>query len=204
MARHSAKYPAALQSGLVCPACWAKQHSCAVDSNRKLYRWARVYDSSRTSYYENFFFFPDKDVQASIKAVDSARGVDRERPDTACGTGDWKAARDSKSAIRGQDETGCTVCGCRHVFAQRAVNLVQMGERYANAYYLDRHFMQPGGVEFQWQDIVCKYWVWRKKTLEAMDHGSGGELKPALNLMHGKLHSWQCQVRLTSAVIFSS
>jgi hypothetical protein len=70
-----------------------------------------------------------------------------------------------------------------------------MGERYANAYYLDCHVMQPAGVEFQWQDIVCKYWVWRKKTLDAMDHGSGGELKPALNLMHGKSHSWQCQVR---------
>jgi hypothetical protein len=124
MARHSAKYPAALQSGLVCPACWEKQHSCAVDSNRKLYRWARAYDCSRTSYYENLFFFPDEDVQASIKAVDSARGVDREKADTACGTCDWKAARDSKSAIRGQDETGCTVCGCRHVFVQRAVNLV--------------------------------------------------------------------------------
>ena len=152
------------------------------------------YDPSRKSYYEGLFFFPDGDVQASIRAIDDARGV--ERPDTACGTGEWKAARDAKSAIRGQDETGCTVCGCRHVFAERAVNIIQMGERYANAYYLDRNFLQPAGVEFEWQDIICKYWVWREATLQAMDHGSGGDLKPALNLMHGKLHSWQCQVSL--------
>jgi hypothetical protein len=109
MAQHSAKYPAALQSGLVCPACWEKQHSCAVDSNRKLYRWARAYDPSRKPYYENLLFYPDEDVQASIKAIDSARGI--KRPDTACGNGEWQAARDSRSAIRGQDETGCTVCG---------------------------------------------------------------------------------------------
>jgi hypothetical protein len=192
MAQYSIKHPSAVQSGLVCPACWDEQHSCSVDSNRKLYRYQRAYDSSRRPYHEGLFFYPDEDVQASIKAIDLARGV--ERPETTCGTGDWKAARDSKSAIRGQDETGCTVCGCRHIFAQRAVNIIQMGERYANAYYLDRHFLQLKGVKFEWQDIICKYWVWREKTLEAMDHGSGGALKPALNLMHGKLHSWQCQV----------
>lgn len=191
MAQHTAKYPQSAPSGFVCPACWEKQHSCMVDGNRKLYRWARAYDPSRKSYYEGLFFFPDADVQASIRAIDTARGV--ERPDTGCGGGEWKAARDSKSAIRGQDETGCSVCGCRHVFAQRAVNIIQSGERYGNAYYLDQNFMQPKGVQFEWQDIICKYWVWREKVLEAMDHGSGGGLRPALNLMHGKLHSWQCQ-----------
>ncbi|GAQ91646.1 hypothetical protein KFL_008240080 [Klebsormidium nitens] len=114
------------------------------------------------------------------------------RPDVQCGTGEWKAARDTRSAIRGQAETGAVFCGCRHQVGMKAVNLVRTGERFGYTYFLDRHFIQGRHPRFFWQDIVCKYWPWREKALDQMGEGSeSGSTKPALNIMHGKLHSWQ-------------
>lgn len=180
------------RSGLDCPACYKRMHSIMCDGNHKLYRWDRAYEEFRECYYGELLLYSDADVQESLAHLDLALG--NRRPDTCCGSGQWKAARDSKSAIRGQTETGSVLCGCRHQFAMKGVNMQFSGERYGYAYYLDRHFMQAKKVDFIWQDIICKYWEWRKKALEKSGHGDGAGMRPALNLMHGKLHSWECQV----------
>ncbi|GAQ89043.1 hypothetical protein KFL_004820030 [Klebsormidium nitens] len=191
-ARFELKYLNAHRSGLDCPACHRHPHSCMCDGNHKLYRWDRAYEVFRQCYYGDLLLYSDADVQQSLAHLDLAMGS---RPrDTCCGTGEWKAARDSKSAIRGQAETGCVLCGCRHQFAMKGVNMQYSGERYGYAYFLDRHFLQQKGVKFIYQDIICKYFPWREKVREKMGHGDGGGIRPALNLMHGKLHSWECQV----------
>lgn len=181
-----------LRSGLECPTCHPRPHSLIADGNRKLYRWARAYALHRECYYGELLVYGDEKVERSLAALDLALEV--QRPDTRCGTGEWKAARDSRSAIRGQAETGIVFCGCRHQVAMKAVNLLFSGKRYEYAYYLDVNFMREKEVQFIWQDIICKYWPWRKKALAKMGHGTGGGARPALNLMHGKLHSWACQV----------
>lgn len=181
-----------MQTGLECPACYLDLHSIISDGNRKLYRWDRSYALFRDCYYGELLIFEDESVLRTLEALDIKLGVSR--PDAQCG-GEWKAARDTRSAIRGQAETGAVFCGCRHQVAMKAVNLVRSGERFGYTYFLDRHFIQGRHPRFFWQDIVCKYWPWREKALDMMDEDEGGATNPALNIMHGKLHSWPCQVR---------
>ena len=40
-----------------------------------------------------------------------------------CGTTRWKAAKSSSKTMKNLDETGLIVAGCRHVIAQKAVNM---------------------------------------------------------------------------------
>ena len=40
-----------------------------------------------------------------------------------CGTSRFKAAKESSKTMKNLDETGIVVSGCRHVIAQRAVNM---------------------------------------------------------------------------------
>lgn len=40
-----------------------------------------------------------------------------------CGTTRWKAAKSSSKTMKNLDETGLIVTGCRHVIAQKAVNM---------------------------------------------------------------------------------
>lgn len=79
--------------------------------------------------------------------------------------------------------------GCRHGLAQWAVNMFQ-GELYGYANFIHQKKMIPAGVNYFWEDIVCKYWKWAGKA--------GGlencNMKPALSVMHAKAHSWTCQV----------
>jgi hypothetical protein len=192
--RYELKYLNGHRSGLDCPARHKQPHSCMCDGNHKLYRWDREYEEFRECYCGDLLLYTDAEVQESLAHLDLAMG--NRRPDTYCGGAQWKAARDPRSAIRGQAETGCVLCGCRHQFAMRGVNMQFSGERYGCAYFLDRHFLQPKGAKFMYQDIICKYWPWREKVLEMMEHGDGAGMRPALNLMHGKLHSWECQVRV--------
>ncbi|GAQ86445.1 hypothetical protein KFL_002890120 [Klebsormidium nitens] len=179
-----------MQTGLECPACYLDLHSIISDGNRKLYRWDRSYALFQDCYYGELLIFEDESVLRTLEALDLQLGVSR--PDAQCG-GKWKAARDTRSAIRGQAETGAVFCGCRHQVAMKAVNLVRSGERFGYTYFLDRHFIQGRHPRFFWQDIICKYWPWREKALDNMGEDVDGVTKPALNIMHGKLHSWPCQ-----------
>ena len=83
----------------------------------------------------------------------------------------------------------CNHVGCRHGLAQWAVNMFQ-GELYGYANFIHQKKMIPAGVNYFWEDIVCKYWKWAEKAggLENCD------MKPALSVMHAKAHSWTCQV----------
>lgn len=135
-----------------------------VGGNHKLYCWDRAYEEFRECYYDELLLYRDDAVQQSLAHLDLELGT--RRPDTTCGSGQWKAARDSKSAIWGQAETGCVLCGCRHQFAMKGVNMQYSGERYGYAYFLDRHFLQQKGARFMYMDISCKYWPWREKARE--------------------------------------
>ena len=71
---------------------------------------------------------------------------------------------------------------------QWAVNMYQ-GEIFGYAHFLQSQKMFPAGVNFFWEDIVCKYWKWAGKV-----GGSEMTMKPALSVMHAKAHKWSCQV----------
>lgn len=79
--------------------------------------------------------------------------------------------------------------GCRHGLAQWAVNMFQ-GELFGYANYIHLKKMIPAGVNFFWEDVVCKYWKWAKKAGGL----NGSSMKPALSVMHAKAHNWTCQV----------
>ncbi|GAQ89589.1 hypothetical protein KFL_005390090 [Klebsormidium nitens] len=206
-AKYERTYPAAYRNGFQCPACWKWQLVCAVDGNKKLYRWDRNYEMWRASYYDDLFFAKRTSVAAHMEALDLAGGRNRRTaqsgtgtlPPTSCGKGEWKAAKDSKSAIDGQQETGIVACGCRHQIGQRAVNMIRSGERYGYAHYLDVYFMQQlGSLSFIAEDIICKYQPW-KESMKGKVPGcpvprNDQTTRPFLNIMHGYLHSWYCQV----------
>jgi len=107
----------------------------------------------------------------------------------------WKAARQSKTKSNKLDETGLVVAGCRHAVAQKAVNMFA-GELYAYSHYLHINFLQRNGIQFIWQDVVCKYWPWAVKVANTDPEwkASVKDIRPALSVMHAKGHSWHCQV----------
>lgn len=108
-----------------------------------------------------------------------------------CGDSYWKAAQNTARKRGKLDETGLEIAGCRHGLAQWAVNMYQ-GEIYGYAHYLQCKKMFPAGVNYFWEDIVCKYWKWAKKV-----GGAEMSMKPALSVMHSKAHKWSCQVRFS-------
>ncbi|XP_028415543.1 uncharacterized protein LOC114538615 [Dendronephthya gigantea] len=66
------------------------------------------------------------------------------------------------------------------------------GEIYGYAHYLHTQYLLPRHVKFLWQDVICLYWPWAvsntpRRLLKALD------MAPALSVMHGKSHSWNCQ-----------
>eukprot|EP00897_Mesotaenium_endlicherianum_P010228 jgi/Mesen1/9233/ME000595S08637 len=193
-AHYEVTYTKDHRNGFDCPVCKGDQHSCMVDGNRKLFRWDKEYEEYLSCYYDELeaLFYKDKEVQDFMDKVDRAFGTDR-KPDHKCGTTAFKAARDSTSALKHQCETGLVMCCCRHQFAQKAVNMIKSGERYGYALYLDIHFMRKHKVGRMWEDVICKYWPWRANALDLI-HEAPGKLLCALNVMHGKLHSWPCQV----------
>jgi hypothetical protein len=74
------------------------------------------------------------------------------------------------------------------------------GEVYGYTHYLHLNFIQPNRVKFLWQDVVCKYWPWAQRVASEKEKMALVNTKPALSLMHGKSHSWSCQV--ISLVVF--
>lgn len=53
----------------------------------------------------------------------------QEDDDGTCGTTRWKAAKAVSKTMPNLDETGIVTGGCRHVIAQKAVNMFR-GEMY--------------------------------------------------------------------------
>lgn len=107
--------------------------------------------------------------------------------DNRCGESHWRAANNSGKKGHRQDETGLEIAGCRHGLAMWAVNMFQ-GELYGYAHYIQEKHMSCAKVKFFWEDIVCEYWKWAQKV------GIPSGMKPALSVMHGKAHTWTCQV----------
>ena len=58
----------------------------------------------------------------------------KEGDDGMCGTTRWKAAKAASKTMPNLDETGIVTGGCRHVIAQRAVNMFR-GEMYIECVY---------------------------------------------------------------------
>ncbi|XP_028409273.1 uncharacterized protein LOC114531868 [Dendronephthya gigantea] len=172
-----------------CPPCSMSQHSAHVDGNQKLYRFKSVPRGNRTSYYGDLFIKNNTDVDIQIAEVYSTGK--KEVGSNACGDSHWKAAKAVSKSKKKQDETGLEVACCRHSIAQAAVNMFR-GEIYGYAHYLHTQYLLPRHVKFLWQDVICLYWPWAvsntpRRLLKALD------MAPALSVMHGKSHSWNCQ-----------
>lgn len=112
-----------------------------------------------------------------------------------CGESRWKAAQNTARHKKNLDETGLEIAGCRHGLAQWAVNMFQ-GEIYGYANYIQAKKMLPAGVQFFWEDIVCRYWKWASK----IGREETKTMRPALSVMHAKAHKWSCQVYLFDSV----
>ena len=57
-----------------------------------------------------------------------------------CGTTRWKAAKAASKTMPNLDETGIVTGGCRHVIAQKAVNMFR-GEMYVCTYDVYNYFV---------------------------------------------------------------
>ena len=105
----------------------------------------------------------------------------------------WKAAKSASKSKKHQDETGLEVAGCCHSIAQAALNMFR-GEIYGYAHYLHMNLLYPNNVKFMWEDVICKYWPWAQRISSLSCSAALSCITPALSIMHGKSHSWSCQV----------
>eukprot|EP00111_Clytia_hemisphaerica_P015835 TCONS_00046776-protein len=173
-----------------CPCCSINQHSCHVDGNCKLYRYASSGKRRRKSIYGDTFIVDDEDVKNFIHKVYGSKAKYKQENDTLCG-GVWSAAKNVGRKKKSLDDTGLEVATCRHVIAQKAINMKQ-GELYGYALYLMKYFMVgEWKVEYCWADVMCKLWKFVKRIEPALCD----RMKPALSTMHAKGHSIQCQVQ---------
>ncbi|XP_065896316.1 uncharacterized protein [Dysidea avara] len=173
-----------------CPACHRKQHSAHVDGNKKLYRFDKVPRGIRDSYYKGTFFVNNEEVDHHLELVnyhdDTQPGM--------CGTSRWKAAKSTSKTMRGLDETGVVVAGCRHIIAQKAVNMFR-GEIYGYTHFLHMNYLTHRNLSYLIHDVICKYWPWTS-SVHYSGNSSGNEMIPCLPVMHAKAHTWHCQMEL--------
>ncbi|XP_072022311.1 uncharacterized protein [Amphiura filiformis] len=172
-----------------CPPCTISQQAAHVDGNFKVYRYSKV-PRERKALHSGTFIVSDQSVQAHMDNVYPSRV--QEPPNNTCGKTVWRAAKAQGKARANQDQTGLEVAGCRHALAQKACNMYT-GEQYGYPHFLHVFILQPMGVRFLWQDVICRYWPWAKRRI---DHREAVEtMKPALSIMHSKAHSWDCQIK---------
>ena len=88
------------------------------------------------------------------------------------------------------DETGLEVATCRHVLAQKALNMFR-GEIFGYPLFLIKNFMVPRTVKFCFADVMCKLWPFICKNEPSLTD----KIRPALSVMHAKGHAIECQVR---------
>ncbi|XP_072045397.1 uncharacterized protein [Amphiura filiformis] len=185
------------QDHLKCPPCTINQHSAHVDGNHKLYRYKHVPKGTMEPYHNDRFIVDDAPVTKHMKQVYDAHPSKSKSTynDIYCGNSKWKAARETTSRHSKLDETGLVVVGCRHAIAQKAVNM-HAGELYGYSHYLHIHFLMQQSVDYLFQDIMCKYWLWANKvgTTSSLWQEGTTCIKPALSVFHAKAHSWHCQV----------
>ncbi|XP_065884010.1 uncharacterized protein [Dysidea avara] len=94
--------------------------------------------------------------------------------------------------MRGLDETGVVVAGCRHIIAQKAVNMFR-GEIYGYTHFLHMTYLTHRNLSYLIHDVICKYWPWTS-SVHYSGNSSGNEMIPCLPVMHAKAHTWHCQV----------
>lgn len=116
--------------------------------------------------------------------------------DAVCGTSHWMAAKTSSKRMGKLAETGLYLASCRHQLLLKAVNMFQ-GEIFAYPLYIQDILHKESPIEFFCQDVICKYWPWLHRMSLKMPEFSClyHETSPFLSVMHGKAHSWTCQVR---------
>ncbi|XP_065891337.1 uncharacterized protein [Dysidea avara] len=174
-----------------CPACSDHQHSVHIDGNKKLYRFSKVKRTQQESYYAGDFIVKDTGVDQHLETLGYGSGT--EGDDGTCGTTRWKAAKAVSRTMPTLDETGIVTGGCRHVIAQKAVNMFR-GEIYGYSHYLHEKVFAPRGVRWLWQDVICQYWNWARSKTALFPGSRAMDMKPALSVMHAKAHSWHCQI----------
>ncbi|XP_066932550.1 uncharacterized protein [Clytia hemisphaerica] len=169
-----------------CPACAIYQHSCHVDGNCKLYRYKRA-KRKRSTFYEDQFIYRNP-VVASF--IDDLYGTKKRTSceDSQCG-GVWTAAKNSKRKLDKLDETGLDVVTCRHVIAQKALNMFQ-GELFGYPMFLLTNFMVQRNITYCFADVMCKLWPFVVRNEPFLQD----KIKPALSVMHAKGHALECQV----------
>lgn len=172
-----------------CPACNGKQHSCHVDGNSKLYRYKTSGKRNGDSYYKDLFISSNEIVNNRLESLDYSKQKSKKLQKVTCGPSILKAAQDISRRKAALDETGLEYCVCRHGIALKAVNMFR-GEIFGYAHFLQTTFMLSQNVEFFWYDVVCKYWPW----LNSHDPFISDQMKPALSVMHGKIHQMSCQI----------
>lgn len=87
------------------------------------------------------------------------------------------------------DETGLEVATCRHVIAQKAINMFR-GEIFGYPLFLIKNFMISRQVKFCFADVMCKLWPF----ISQREPSVADRIRPALSVMHAKGHSLECQV----------
>uniref|UniRef100_A0A7M5U8G7 CxC3 like cysteine cluster domain-containing protein n=1 Tax=Clytia hemisphaerica TaxID=252671 RepID=A0A7M5U8G7_9CNID len=169
-----------------CPACYPHPHSCHVDGNSKLYRYKRGL-RQRESFYGGRFVIPNESVSKFIDRLYNDKSK-KENSNSICG-GVWSAAQNASRKMAKLDETGLEVATCRHVLAQKALNMFR-GEVFGYPYFLIKECMIKNGTNFCFADVMCKLWPFIVRD----DASIKTKIKPALSIMHAKGHSIDCQV----------
>ena len=122
----------------------------------------------------------------------------------------WKAAKAASKSMANLDETGIVIGGCRHVIAQKAVNMFR-GEMYVCTYVGIKSLY----ISFISLTGMAIHIIYMRKCLFLVGCSGYGrtwcvniglrhdanlcylhsiDMKPALSVMHSKAHSWHCQV----------
>ncbi len=115
-----------------------------------------------------------------------------------CGNSQFQAAKTKGKSFKGQDETGAVVGCCKHCVIMRGLNMFR-GEVFAYPLCLLHDMIGRGFlIHFMCQDVICKFWPWLARVMHRLPADSTtqkiGNVKPFLGVMHGKAHSWSCQV----------
>lgn len=107
------------------------------------------------------------------------------------------AAKNTSRKMAKLDETGLEVATCRHVIAQKALNMFR-GEVFGYPLYLIKYFIVAQNVKFCFADVMCKLWpfICNNEPLLA------SKILPALSVMHAKGHAMECQARIFICFVF--
>lgn len=137
-------------------------------------------------------------ITDTFTCLKSKIGVVFQSQGQMCGDTHWRAAKERSKTMRNQDETGLVMLSCRHSVLFQGLNMFQ-GEIFPYPMCLQQsHFVGHGPVKFVCQDVICKYWPWLQRVTSKMDANDSLQgllnAKPFLSVVHGKAHSWPCQV----------